>query len=236
VTGTVGSAVGGLVDKSECGDLPAIMERLFAAVRCTVGARRMACGGEPVSDAAPVSRDAAQPVPRQAAQPVEWDEARWREYAGDYGVAAMIALATRSLHDLVGVALPVSERRAEEGFPPSAHRVVREIEDIIAREVASDLTVTEIAKRVFVSANYASRLFKQSTGRTITEAMILARVERAKELLAERSPIKAFQVGELVGYPDPVYFTKLFKRFVGMTPKQFREVNLISASFPKKLG
>ncbi|MCY0901220.1 MAG: AraC family transcriptional regulator [Firmicutes bacterium] len=197
---------------------------------------------------------------------------RWREYARDWGVSALLALVGGSLLELVGEVVsapeaapvreaappstlvptpeaaptsmlvpvlevaPVPEARPEGEVPPSAHRVVRDIEDIIAREAASDLTVTTIAKRVFVSANYASRLYKQSTGRTITEAMILARVERAKELLAERSPIKAFQVGELVGYPDPVYFTKLFKRCVGMTPKQYREMNLTSPNADKKLG
>ncbi|EXX86453.1 hypothetical protein BG53_06185 [Paenibacillus darwinianus] len=76
---------------------------------------------------------------------------------------------------------------------------------------------------MFLTPSYLSKLFKTETGKTITDYMIAVRMERAKALLREQQGWKTYEVGEKVGYSDPAYFNKVFKRVVGCTPKEFRE-------------
>jgi len=77
---------------------------------------------------------------------------------------------------------------------------------------------------VYLTPSYLSRLFKQETGVTITDYLINVRIEQAKNLLRSRPDLKTYEVGEQVGYPDSAYFTKLFKRIVGMTPNEYRQI------------
>ncbi|MNI68453.1 HTH-type transcriptional activator Btr [compost metagenome] len=61
------------------------------------------------------------------------------------------------------------------------------------------------------------------TGETITDLIISLRMEEAKRLLVSELALKTYEVGERVGYADPAYFNKVFKKVVGITPKEYRD-------------
>jgi two-component system response regulator YesN len=65
-------------------------------------------------------------------------------------------------------------------------------------------------------------LFKQETGETINEYLTKVRIEKAKELLSDPRN-KFYEVCYTVGYSDPSYFSKLFKKYTGLTPSAFRD-------------
>lgn len=102
-------------------------------------------------------------------------------------------------------------------------RVVEEIKSYIQRHYTEELELSRLAEVVYLTPSYLSKLFKSETGGTITEYLIAVRMERAKALLRDNRAWKTYEVGEQVGYADPAYFNKVFKRFVGCTPKEFRE-------------
>ncbi|WP_127580569.1 response regulator [Paenibacillus koleovorans] len=104
-----------------------------------------------------------------------------------------------------------------------ASNLVERVRAVIERRYADNtLTVAEIGKEVFLTDTYVSLLFKQETGRTVNEYLTHVRIEKAKELL--RNPIhKFYDVCYAVGYADPSYFSKLFKKVTGSTPSAYRE-------------
>ncbi|RED58484.1 response regulator [Cohnella lupini] len=86
------------------------------------------------------------------------------------------------------------------------------------------LTVTEIGKAVYLTPTYVSLLFKQETGQTINEYLTQVRVDKAKELLRDPQ-YKFYDICHAIGYTDPSYFTKLFKKATGVTPSVYRDTH-----------
>jgi len=102
-------------------------------------------------------------------------------------------------------------------------RVVEKIKSFIHRHYQTEIKLSRLAEEVFLSPSYLSKLFHAETGQTITDYLISYRIERAKALLLENNGLKTYEIGEKVGYPDPAYFNKIFKKIVGLTPKEYRE-------------
>ncbi|MFC4304286.1 response regulator transcription factor [Cohnella boryungensis] len=103
------------------------------------------------------------------------------------------------------------------------HRVVETVKAYIHRHYTEEMELNRLAEEVFLTPSYLSKLFKTETGETLTDYHISVRIERAKELLKESLFLKTYEVGEKVGYFDPAYFNKIFKKVVGCTPKEYRE-------------
>lgn len=93
---------------------------------------------------------------------------------------------------------------------------------IIHEGLSDDLSLEDIARRVSISPFYFSKLFKEETGENFIDYVTMARVRRAKELLADPA-LSIKEISGSTGYSDPNYFSKLFKRIVGLTPTEYRE-------------
>lgn len=92
---------------------------------------------------------------------------------------------------------------------------------IILDNVDMDISLSKIAKKLFISKSYLSMLFKEKTGLNVVDYITYVKVERAKILLEDRS-LKNYEIASKLSYSDE-YFTKLFKRVVGMTPTMYRK-------------
>lgn len=103
-------------------------------------------------------------------------------------------------------------------------RAIDEVKAYIAAAYREELDLSRLAERVYLTPSYLSKLFKQETGMTITDYAIQLRVDEAKRLLCGRPELKTYEVGAAVGYADSAYFTKLFKRVVGVTPNEYRQL------------
>lgn len=73
-----------------------------------------------------------------------------------------------------------------------------------------------------MSPNYFSSLFSNEMGQSLVEYLANKRIEKAKQLLGEKD-LKAFEVGEKVGYDNPYYFSRIFKKYSGMSPIEYKE-------------
>ncbi|MHA6483462.1 response regulator [Paenibacillus sp. strain BS8-2] len=123
---------------------------------------------------------------------------------------------------LFDVCLKIREKRAGR-----ADNLVNRVMEIVGlRYSDNNLSVNEIGKEVFLTDTYVSLLFKQETGQTVNEYITYYRIERAKEKLADPRQ-KMYDICYAVGYADPSYFSKLFKKITGLSPSTYR--NLIQS-------
>ena len=88
----------------------------------------------------------------------------------------------------------------------------------------SSLNMQQVADEFAMSASYFSTEFRKTVGYTFTEYLMMARIQRAGELL-RHSQLKIYEVAEMLGYENTTYFSTLFKRRYGVTPKQYRGEN-----------
>ena len=70
---------------------------------------------------------------------------------------------------------------------------------------------------------YLLRLYRKVTGRTPTQDLIDLRIEKAKRLLTGHPHLEIKQVAAAVGYEDPLYFSRLFKKETGLNPSAFKD-------------
>ena len=110
----------------------------------------------------------------------------------------------------------ISSRKRRE-----SENVVSRAASYIREHYAEEITLDEVSRLVDISPYYFSKLFKQETGENFIEYLTYIRIEKAKEFLANpRCSIK--EVCIMCGYSDPNYFSRIFKKYVGMTPSEYR--------------
>ncbi len=91
----------------------------------------------------------------------------------------------------------------------------------VLNHIEEDISVKRIAESLYINKTYLSELFKQSTGVSLLEYMTTVKVERAKYLFA-KSFYKNYEIAERLGFSDHDYFTKIFKKYTGLTPHYYR--------------
>ncbi|MDQ8733229.1 helix-turn-helix domain-containing protein [Paenibacillus sp. LHD-38] len=118
---------------------------------------------------------------------------------------AMLAFAERVKHSRTG----------------KYSRVVAECQQVIYSHIYEEVTVTKLAERMRLNANYLSQLFKQEVGMPIHSYIIQEKIEEAKKLLSA-SELTLSEIWARLNFYDQSHFTKTFKKLTGVTPKQFR--------------
>lgn len=103
-----------------------------------------------------------------------------------------------------------------------ANRTIAKARAYIDRNFQHDLTLEEVSREVHVSPYYFSKLFKEQTGDNFINYLTLRRIETAKLLLTGGN-LNIKTICSEIGYNDPNYFSRLFKRFEGITPTEYRE-------------
>jgi two-component system response regulator YesN len=98
--------------------------------------------------------------------------------------------------------------------------LVAGVKRYVRENYASHLSLAEISSRFDVSPNHLSTVFKKYAGIGFAEYVAEVKIEKAKELIAS-GRYKMFQVAQLVGFEDAFYFSKVFKRVTGMSPREF---------------
>ena len=86
-----------------------------------------------------------------------------------------------------------------------------------------DMSLQTVASYVNVSSNHFSAIFRKETGDTFIDYLTTVRMDKAKDLLTCTS-MKTSDVGFEVGYRDPHYFSYIFKKTQGMSPKEYRRM------------
>lgn len=99
--------------------------------------------------------------------------------------------------------------------------LIRKVMGNIDKDLAGDLTLRTQARLLDVNPSYLSSAFKKETGFTLTEYVTRKRMEYARFLL-DSTNMRIQTIASYCGIPDICYFTKIFKRQVGMSPTEYR--------------
>ncbi|HET6449758.1 MAG TPA: response regulator [Spirochaetia bacterium] len=101
--------------------------------------------------------------------------------------------------------------------------LAKEVECYLQENYRRPYSLERLASSFGCKPAYLLRLYRKVTGRTPTQDLIHLRVEKAKRLLVGHPHIEVKQVAAAVGYEDPLYFSRLFRRETGIAPSAFRE-------------
>ena len=116
--------------------------------------------------------------------------------------------------------------RVIEGAPTSTETIsphcIR-IKEYIDKNFTSDMNLSQLSSAVYISQTYISHIFKAEMGVSPIQYLINKRIAHAKRLLSTNDmPIA--QIATECGYDDPVYFSQVFKRITGYSPKEYRKI------------
>ena len=88
-----------------------------------------------------------------------------------------------------------------------------------------NVDMNDVAEKLGYSKEYLYRIFRKEMDISVNNYLQNVRLEKAKEYMAETGKYKIYEICEMVGYEDQVYFSKLFKKKYKISPKDFQKYN-----------
>ncbi|RRJ66497.1 response regulator [Paenibacillus oralis] len=128
-----------------------------------------------------------------------------------------------SLKDLLSLIVSlIAQSRSCLSSKKTSELLMMTAENYIQRHLGDDFGIEELADHLGISTSYFCLLFKSHFGETFVEYLTKQRIELAKCLLRESGRSIA-QIGSEIGYQERRYFTKVFQKYTGMTPSDYRQ-------------
>ncbi len=102
------------------------------------------------------------------------------------------------------------------------NRLIVKAKQFINDHIKEEIKLNELAAILAISPGYLSTLFKQVTGKNFIDYTTEVKIEYAKKLL-RKSNLKIYQVSDTMGYENAYYFSRVFRKVTGMTPREFMD-------------
>ncbi|SEQ24436.1 two-component system, response regulator YesN [Lachnospiraceae bacterium NE2001] len=99
--------------------------------------------------------------------------------------------------------------------------VIDKARDYINANYQKDISLDEVSREINISPYYFSKVFKEATGQNFIDYLTGLRIEKAKELL-DNTDMSMKEICVEVGYSNPNYFSRIFKKIVGVSPTEYR--------------
>ncbi|MGE5528734.1 MAG: helix-turn-helix domain-containing protein [Patescibacteria group bacterium] len=98
---------------------------------------------------------------------------------------------------------------------------IKKAQEYIEAHLAETISLARVARMVYMSPSYLSRLFREQTGENFSEYITRRRMAEARRLLDEGDK-KVYEIAAAVGYADAAYFGRVFRQFYNVTPTDYR--------------
>ncbi len=137
---------------------------------------------------------------------------------------AKIICDSQTLQELLSSLKNLLSQTASEinGFACNAENTIEKIIEFVEKFYYKDLNLKVIADLFNYNRSYLGKKFKKQTGNYFHHYLDIVRMEKAKYFLVEED-LKVYEVSEKVGYSNNDYFYKKFKKYVGVSPKEFQK-------------
>jgi len=127
-----------------------------------------------------------------------------------------------SLNGLMELVLSFCLEAAERLSLSLAENVAKRMVAYMEKNYAQDLKLEGMAKLFNYNSAYLGKIFKKEIGENFNNILDSIRIKNAKRLLQE-TDLKVYQISEQVGYGNIDYFYSKFKKYVGISPKEFKQ-------------
>ena len=114
----------------------------------------------------------------------------------------------------------------KEQLAPKYSLLVKNVISYIHEHILDDLSLGTISANFYINPSYLSSIFKKETGTALTEYINRKKVEESKYFLLH-SEMTISEISALFRFCNQSYYTSLFKKYTGMTPKKFREIQVM---------
>ncbi|GGF92584.1 DNA-binding response regulator [Paenibacillus albidus] len=134
-------------------------------------------------------------------------------------------IRSRQFKDKLYNSIPLFQEAPASGEPSvrkTPEQLMSQAQQYIKEHLNMDIGIEEVANQIGISSSYFCLLFKNRFAMTFVEYVTLQRMEAAKFMLASSDKSIAV-IGAGVGYQERRYFTKVFQKQVGVSPKAYRE-------------
>ena len=101
-------------------------------------------------------------------------------------------------------------------------KLATDVANYVRHHLSEAITVEDMAAEFYMSLPYLSARFRQETGETLTDYVLNEKTEEAKRLL-RYSDKSASAIGAYLGFSSTAHFSRVFKKFTGLTPREYRE-------------
>lgn len=118
-------------------------------------------------------------------------------------------------------ALEIVGEKTEDKDAARAKVRIEKVKQYIDEHIQEKIKMEDLAKLVYINEQYLMRIFKQQTGKTILEYITERRIVIASELL-KNTNYSINYIANMVGCENYSYFARIFKRFTGYTPREYR--------------
>mgnify|MGYP001224314349 CR=1 FL=1 len=99
---------------------------------------------------------------------------------------------------------------------------IAKIQTYVQRHLAEDVSLQSIADYMYMHPVHVSRLYKLETGENLSDYILRLKMEAAAAMLADPA-LKIYEISSRLGYQNPNYFNKVFKKYYSLTPQEYRQ-------------
>jgi two-component system, response regulator YesN len=143
----------------------------------------------------------------------------------EYNEFVKEALTVKELETYIVNVMVALAKAIDETIDPmdvkEQRMIIEKAKAYIAACISEKITLKMISEYVYLSETYFSFLFKKVTGITYIDYIQKLRMQEAKKLLVNTN-YKVYKIAEMIGYSDYKYFSVQFKKYVALTPKEYR--------------
>ncbi len=108
-----------------------------------------------------------------------------------------------------------------------ADTAIEQVKAYISDHMEEDLSLNVLAAKVYMNPSYLSRIFSQKTHEQLVNYIRRQKVEHASVLLMNND-LKIYEISQKLGFENPNYFAKVFRKISGISPQEFRTLNITS--------
>lgn len=155
-----------------------------------------------------------------------YDEFKYAQQALRYGAREYLLKPVRA-DDILNCLLTLtdeclqSEEAVKEDSGNQTKRIIKAAQEYIREHYSENISLADVADHAGVSGGYLSTMFHQSLGLGFVDYLNQIRIERACCYL-EQNYLKTYEIAYKVGFRDEKYFSKVFKKMKGVSPKEYR--------------